>query len=567
MQKINLAGKWQLSQDGKPSIPGTLPGSTYLDYIENGMEDPFWGENETKANELARHDYRYSREFDLLGEMLLKEHLELVADGLDTLCTIRINGKIAGKTDNINRAWRIDVKNLCVQGKNTIDIDFANPYTEIEKRQSADPLPGGTPIPGVGHLRKAPCHFGWDWGPMLPPAGVARSIGLEAYDLRVEDLFIRQKHEEGKVTLTVTAHLNNSAGDIGGSLKLTNPEGKENIYMASYEGGILIWEILIEKPHIWWCNGLGGQPLYQIDIDVTRDRETAESLHRQIGLRTIELDTSPDQYGNQFRFVINGVPIFVRGADWIPPDSFITRADRDTMFFYAEATKRANMNMLRVWGGGMFENEDFYDACDENGILVWQDFIFACNAYPLHDQSYLENVHAEVIDNVRRLRHRASLALWCGNNENEVFQIFWKKDSLVKESNPKFYHITLRQWVAELDDVTPYWPGSPSSGSLDQRLHNMRPGEIHGDTHIWHIWHGMRKIEDFREFPTRFCSEYGMESMPSMHTIRSFTNEKSPGLFDPTMILHQKCTSGNEKMLYYLLAKYRNPAVRLSKVV
>lgn len=572
MEKLSLAGKWQLSQDGKPPIPGALPGSTYLDYIANGMADPFWGENETQANELARHDYRYSRVFCLSGEMLAKKHLELVADGLDTLCTIRVNGKIAGKTDNINRVWRIDVKDLCAAGNNSIDIDFANPYAEIEKRQNADPLPGGTPIPGVGHLRKPPCHFGWDWGPKLPPAGVARSIGLEAYDLRAEDLLIRQQHKDGGVTLTVTARLSDTAGEIAGSLKLTGPDGTKSVYAAVSEGGVLRWEILINNPRLWWCNGLGGQPLYQIDIDVTQNGGKVESLHRQIGLRTIALDTSPDRYGNQFRFIVNGVPIFVKGANWIPPDSFITRADRATMFFYAEAAKRANMNMLRVWGGGMFENEDFYDACDANGILVWQDFIFACNAYPLYDESYLENVHAEVTDNVRRLRHRASLALWCGNNENEVYKIFWKKGSPVRESNPAFYHITLRRWVAELDDATPYWPGSPSSGSSDRRLGDMKPGQTCGDTHLWHIWHGMRKIEDFRKFPTRFCSEYGMESMPSMHTIRSFTNEKSPGLFDPVMVLHQKCASGNEKMLYYLLAKYRNPEkfedfVYLSQIV
>jgi beta-mannosidase len=562
MKKYDLAGEWLLSQDGEKPIPGKLPGSTYIDYIKNGMEDPFWGTNETVANGLARHKYRYSRTFDLSGDMLKAQHVELVADGMDTLCSISINDKPAGKTNNINRIWRLGVREICVAGQNRIDIDFENPYEFIEDAQARDPLPGPmVPVRGVGHLRKTPCHFGWDWGPKLPPAGIARSIGLEAYDIRIEDLRVRQQHENGVVTLLISACTNSAvSGEITGELSLTNPEGKKDAYAARVADNTLIFEIVVENPQLWWCNGLGQQPLYDLDLVLKVNDTEADRVCRQIGLRTIELDTKPDKFGHQFRFVINGVPIFAKGADWIPPDSFITRADRETVFFYIDAAKRANMNMLRVWGGGMYENEDFYDACDQNGILVWQDFIFACNPYPLYDKNFLDNVHAEVSDNVRRLRHRASLALWCGNNETEMFERIWKKGSKVRESNPVFYHSILRQWVEEFDGVTPYWPGSPSSGVPGKRAHNMKEGTTLGDTHLWQIWHGMRRIESFRDYHTRFCSEFGMESMPSMHTVRSFTDEPSPGLFDPVMRLHQKCSSGNEKMLFYLLAKYRNPA-------
>jgi beta-mannosidase len=271
------------------------------------------------------------------------------------------------------------------------------------------------------------------------------------------------------------------------------------------------------------------------------------------------LDTEPDDLGRQFRFIVNGVPIFAKGADWIPSDSFVTRTTRDDYAFYIQSAKHAGMNMLRVWGGGMYERDDFYDLCDENGILVWQDFIFACGSYPLYEKEFLENVHGEVIDNVRRLRHHASLALWCGNNECEIMQMLWKRKKHIYESNRSFYHTILRGWVGELDDVTPYWPGSPSSGSLDDKVHQLKPGKIFGDTHLWQVWHGMDPIEAFRNFPTRFCSEFGMESMPSMHTIRMFTDNPSPGLFDPVMKLHQKSKGGNEKILLYLLAKYRNP--------
>jgi beta-mannosidase len=562
MKKYDLAGEWLLSCDGEKPIPGKLPGSTYIDYIKNGMEDPFWGMNETVANELARHKYRYSRTFELSGDMLMNQHLELIADGLDTLCSISINNLPVGKTNNINRIWRLDVKEICVPGQNRIDMDFENPYEFIEAAQAKDPLPGPMiPIPGIGHLRKTPCHFGWDWGPKLPPAGIARSIGLESYDTRIKDLRIRQRHENGTVALLISMFTEFAAsGEATGEVIFTNLDGKKETHTAVVTDNAMNFEITVENPQLWWCNGLGQQPLYHLEVALKVDGVEADHVSRKIGLRTIELDTQPDKYGHQFRFVINGVPIFAKGADWIPPDSFITRADRETMFFYIEAAKRANMNMLRVWGGGMYENEDFYDACDQNGILVWQDFIFACNPYPLYDNNFLDNVRAEVLDNVRRLRHRASLALWCGNNETEMFERIWKKGSKVRESNPIFYHGILRQWVEEFDGVTPYWPGSPSSGVLEKRAHNMKKGKTLGDTHLWQVWHGMRHIESFRDYHTRFCSEFGMESMPSMHTIKSFTDDPSPGLFDPVMRLHQKCSSGNEKMLYYLLAKYRNPA-------
>jgi beta-mannosidase len=562
MKTIDLSGKWRLNRDGAEPIPGRLPGCTYLDLMANGMPDPYYGENEIEAGEWARHDYRYTRTFLLDEETLKAKHLELVADGLDTLCSISINGKAAGKTDNINRVWRLDVKGLCVSGENSITLDFSDPYGYIEAKQKSDPLPKPmNPVDGVGHLRKTPCHFGWDWGPKLPPAGVARSIGLEAFDIRVTDLRIWQEHREGAVTIRVAAKLSDAkASGVEGKLAIIEPNGKKAVLHTAAEGASLRWDICVENPRLWWCNGLGEQPLYRLDLSIAQNGKEADRFRRQIGLRTVELDTAPDSHGHQFRFVVNGVPVFAKGANWIPPDSFITRADRETVDFYVETAKRANMNMLRVWGGGMYESEDFYDACDRNGILVWQDFIFACNPYPFYEKSFLDNVHAEVEDNVRRLRHRASLALWCGNNETEVFVKAWGKWPKVLQSNPDFYHNVLRGWVAELDGVTAYWPGSPSSGSASERPYNMKEGQIRGDTHLWQIWHGMRPIEAFRKFPTRFCSEYGMESMPSMHTIRTFTDDPDPGLFDPVMQSHQKCPGGNEKILYYLLAKYRNPA-------
>jgi len=525
--------------------------------MANGMADPFWGENETAAKELANHDYCYTRDFDVAPEFLAADHVELASSGLDTLCTLSINGVEIGKTDNIHREWRFDVKGVLRPGSNSISVLIANPYPYMAAKQAGEKLFGA--MGGNGnHIRKVPCHFGWDWGPVLPPAGLLGSIGLQFFDTRIQEARYTQSHTIGSVTIGIETILTHAfKGDA--LFQLTAPDGKDWRITLTGDDRVLRGSVTIENPALWWPNGLGEQPLYTAAITLKMGNTVLDSLTRRIGLRSIVLDTAPDDLGRQFRFAVNGVPIFAKGANWIPSDSFVTRTTRKDYAFYIESAKRAGMNMLRVWGGGMYEHDDFYDLCDENGILVWQDFIFACGSYPLHEKEFLENVRREVEDNVRRLRHHASLALWCGNNECEMMQILWKRKKHIYESNRNFYHTILRDWVNDLDSVTPYWPGSPSSGSPDKRPHQLKQGKICGDTHLWQVWHGMEPIEAFRKFPTRFCSEFGMESMPSMHTIRMFTDNPSPGLFDPVMKLHQKSKGGNEKILFYLLAKYRNP--------
>ncbi len=555
MQRYSLCGDWMLRQDSsKELLKGHLPGSTYLDLMVNGkLEDPFWGMNEERSKEVAHHDYEYSREFELTGEFLQAPHIELVASGLDTLATLLMNGQLIGEADNINRTWRFDVKPYLKEGLNSIQILLKNPFPYVEAKQAQKPLQGmDKKAAANGHLRKTPCHFGWDWGPSLPPAGLIGDLRLESYEVRIDQVHILQHHEEGKVRLEVTASLMGDTVDaLAASCRITTPEGNSDTYPAELQAGKIYCNITVQDPKLWWCNGLGEQPLYTLEILAGEQ----DSCTKTIGLRTIQLNTSPDEWGNQFRFEVNGVAIFAKGANWIPTDSFVTRTSYETLEFYISSAKRANMNMLRVWGGGYYESDAFYELCDRYGILVWQDFVFACNSYPFYDAKFLENVHQEVIDNVSRLRHHASLALWSGNNENELFRTFWKKGSEIYESNMNFYHKILPKWVTELDGVTPYWPGSPSSGSLEYKTHDMN----RGDTHLWQIWHGMLPIEAFRRYPTRFCSEFGMESMPSMHTIRSFTDQMDLKLFDPVMQLHQKSVGGNEKMLFYLLAKYRNP--------
>lgn len=561
MLRLDLKGTYTLYRDGKDPIPGKLPGCTYLDYMANGMEDPFLEMNETEAKKLAEHDYRYSGSFTLSDDMLSMPHVDFVGDGLDTLCHVIINGTEIGYTDNIFRSWRFDIRPYVHTGENTLELAFDNPYPYVEKKNAANPLPKpNAQFTGSGQLRKVASHFGWDWGPWLPPAGVEKSIAVEAYDVRIDDVKIEQFHEGGRVRVKASVALSDTVlpGGTALSLDFTTPKGEIRSFEGELSEGSAVFNIPVTDPELWWPNGLGAQPLYTLTVNLSENGALVENVTKKIGLRTVRLDTAPDELGRNFRFIINDVPIFVRGADWIPSDIFITRSTKETYDFYISETARANMNFIRVWGGGRYECEDFYDACDRYGILVWQDFCFACNAYPFNDKAFLDNVYAEVRDNVRRLRHRASLAVWCGNNENELFARIQKKNVLW-QMNIDFYHNTLNHWLRDFDQLTEYWPGSPSSGVRDEMPQDLKPGHISGDSHLWQVWHGLQPIEAYKNFRTRLCTEFGMESMPSMKAVRAFTSKPDIELSDPVMTLHQKCEGGNNKMLYYLLAKYRNP--------
>lgn len=593
MKRIDLAGLWRLSEpDSAPEnggqvsplivepreIPGRLPGCTYLDLAAAGLiPDPFWGRNEDEARKAADRDFEYSRTFTLDKEDLEEEQLDLVISGLDTLARIRVNGKEAGRGDNVFRIWRFGVKDLVREGENSIAILFENPFPVIRQKQAVRPMASMAGIKGVSHIRKVQSHFGWDWGPCLPPAGVSGTIGLEAYGGRIEDCLIRQEHRGGAVTLHVelqfrgpdsakgtepytleyslSAPGESAGGEGADSGKAGN--GKAASGTLPFNGKTGSFDIQVENPKLWWCNGLGEQPLYRLNVAVIEKQgnRVIDSVEKSFGLRTITLDRTPGRRGTAFRFVINGTPVFARGADWIPGDSFVTRSGAEDIRFYIESAKWANMNMLRVWGGGYYESDEFYNACDKNGILVWQDFCFACSSYPFGDPQFLENLRQEVIDNVRRLRHHPSLALWSGNNENEILSGLWKRKKNLYESNNNFYYDTLAAWVEELDGTRPYWPGSPSSGERGRNANDLN----NGDTHLWQVWHGLMPVEYFRKLPTRFCSEFGLESFPSMRALALFTEDSNPRITDPVMMGHQKSQGGNQKILFYLLAKYRSP--------
>ncbi|MDR0436200.1 MAG: hypothetical protein LBH11_05500 [Propionibacteriaceae bacterium] len=552
MQTLDLGGEWLLTDlSTGVDLVGRLPGQNYLDLEAAGViPDPFWADNEATATKVAEHVFSYVRGFEVDRSLLEALHVELVCAGLDTLATVRLNDKVVLQADNAFRTWRVDVKDVLKPGANRIEVLFASPLPYLAAKARETKLFAVGFGAKAAYLRKPQCHYGWDWGPNLPPVGITGGIEIQAYQARLDEVRVVQEHRDDQtVTLRVAATvagttLDATAGEINGytvRTMLTDPSGEPT-------------SLTIANPQLWWCNGLGSQPLYTLTVElVAADGTVCDSVTKRVGLRTLTLETPRDEHGRNFRFVLNGVPIFAKGADWIPSDTFITRTTRADLAYYFDAAVRANMNMLRVWGGGYYESDDFYDLADERGILIWQDFAFACSEYPLTDNAFLANVKAEVHDNVTRIRHHASLALWSGNNEVFALLGLMKKPSAARHK--VFFHVTLRDWVKADDDITAYWPGSPSSGEANRSA----LGYNHGDSHLWRVWHGMAPIESLGALPARFCSEFGLESMPERATVSRFTDAVEPSIEDPVMKVHQKSGGGNEKMLFYILSKYPEP--------
>lgn len=576
----NLAGAWQLKDcNTGQTLPGHLPGCNYLDLkAADLIDDPFWGDNEKRAKELAYHDYEYRRHFTLEKGFSFCDDVALVVSGLDTLAIIHLNGHLVAETENAHRTYRFPIKKLLrtqPDEGNELVILFKSPFPYLEKKQKECPviLSSAFGVSGTQHIRKPLYHFGWDWAPVLPPCGILGEIKIEGHTTaRISNVRVEQSHTTEKVKLSVGIQTESFVSDVrmlSVETRLTIVDGisQRDTAKLNADGTINI-TIDVENPQLWWCNGLGAQPLYELSITLKEtDKKGTVSLDnwtRQIGLRTIELNTEADQWGSNFQFKINGVPVFAKGANWIPTDSFVTRTTSQQLDYLIYSAKNANMNMLRVWGGGFYESDAFYSLCDRYGIMVWQDITFACASYSLNSDAYLSLVEEEVRDNVQRLRHHASLTVWCGNNEIKALSdISFKRPKELKQAEEVFFFQTLPDWITRQDSQTPYWPGSPTNGITGGGKANSCR---HGDTHLWQVWHGMQPLNAFHKFRTRFCSEYGTESLPSVKTLLRFTNNPEIDLFDPIMLQHQKSGDGNEKMLFYILSRYRRPSTTLDYI-
>ena len=577
MRIQSLAGAWEFRQVGTEEwLPASVPGGVHTDLLALGhIPDPFVADNEKRVQWVAESDWIYRCSFSCSPELLAEEKILLVCEGLDTLATVVLNGHELGNPDNMFRRYEWEVNSfLDSKGANELTITFDSPVKYTAEKQAIRPLPGVLQaIPGSPHLRKAPCQFGWDWGPQLPPIGIWKEIRLEGYnEARFSNLHLQQKHDRGNVTVEAKVVVQRwEDTPIAVVVRITTPNDEiiEKDAPIPLQGEVVV-KVPIPNPELWWPNGYGGQPLYQVEVSLIRDDPSKEGLldqHRyQVGLRTIELRQKQDQWGRSFVFAVNGIPILCKGSNWIPADSFPTRITDEYLESLIRSAAETHQNMLRVWGGGFYEEERFYDLCDRYGILVWQDFIFSCSIYPLDDPEFTENIRLEVVENIRRLRHRASLALWCGNNEMEWGWVDWdwNRPELqdLKAAYNHFFHHTLPAWCQTEDPDHSYWPSSPSSDTpfVDPN------GQRQGDSHYWDVWHGRKPFTAYRDQYPRFMSEFGFQALPPLATIRTYADEADWNMTSYIMEQHQKNASGNSLMVAQMLDTFRLPKDFVSMV-
>ena len=550
MTPIDLAGEWALSDDsGQYACAISLPTDGITALHDAGLiPDPYWGRNEYDLRWIAERDWVAERTIDLA-----ETDVELVLSGVDTIVEVRVNGTHIFTCDNAFRTWRISLGEVAKVGENIISLTFKNSIAHAAALQAKQPfyLPyqeGNNPIPNVNLLRKPQCDYGWDWNIALAPFGVYGEMRVEvAKTPRIDSILVHQTHDAGAVTLTIDTQLSHYEGEVTVSI------AGQTTY-AQCMHGICSASVRIENPDLWWPAGQGAQPLY--DLTVRAGDVTAT---RKIGLRQIDLVTEKDAAGLGFKFRVNGRDVFAKGANWIPADALAGRITPAKTRDLLQSAVDANMNMIRVWGGGRYEADWFYDLCDELGLMVWQDFMFSCNIYP-SDEAYLENVRAEAVENVQRLQHHASLALWCGDNEL-IGALTWfeetRKDRDRYLVNYDRLNRTLEQALKSVDPGANWWPSSPSPGPLDFNDAWHQDGS--GDMHFWSVWHEGRDFDHYRDVSPRFCSEFGFQSYPSMNTVRAFAAPEDHNIAAPVLEAHQKNAGGNARIAETMFRTFRWP--------
>jgi beta-mannosidase len=565
--------------------PAQVPGVVHTDLLRNSLiPDPFDRDNEFRLQWIGLTDWEYQTVFQVDAAALAHGHVDLVFDGLDTLADVSLNDQAILHAVNMFRHWRIPAKPLLKPGPNTLRVVF---HSAIEKMiPYVKSLPYVLPsisthnfgneenIATAPYTRKAPYQYGWDWGPRFMTEGIWQPVRLETWDaLRIDNFHIHQQRVTAD-TASVTAELDIEAGTPTTATltlahaELSGAQTTDGTQTLQLDAGMnhLSFPIRIATPKLWYPVGYGPQNRYRFLASISLGRKVVGvRAEVKTGLRSLELRRVADQWGKSFEFVVNGIVVFSKGADVIPFDSFPNRVTPEVHRKILQAARDAHMNMVREWGGGYYESDDFYDICDELGIMVWQEFMFGGDMIP-GDTSFQENVREEAIEQIKRLRDHPSIVIWCGNNEVETGWYHWVDRQQFKEAiSPEIrdrvwqdylvmFADILKSSVTQYADPVPYWPSSPTANfeEIPDNQHN-------GDMHYWAVWHQQAPAEDYtKQFP-RFMTEYGFQSFPEMRTIRAFAKPEDFDIHSTVMQAHQKNKGGNERILTYMLREYREP--------
>lgn len=589
---IPIASGWEVRATGNTQNPdfktwhsATVPGVVQTDLLNNKLiPDPFYGDNEARLQWIGLTDWEYRTTFQVDPTTLAHEHVDLVFEGLDTYAEVFVNEQSVLKADNMFRSWRVPVKQVLKPGPNTLRVAFVSPITSMIPKVKALPyqLPSISTqnegneenVATAPFTRKAPYNYGWDWGPRFITIGIWKPVRLETWDaMRVADFHIQQQ-KITKDSASLAAQLEIEASQAGSAtiaIAQDNAGGAmANVasHTVQLDTGLNTVSIpfRVANPKLWYPHGYGAQPRYKFSASVRggKDKQPTTTAEVKTGLRSIELRREYDQWGRSFTFVVNGIPVFAKGANVIPFDSFPNRVTPQQHRQILQSAIDANMNMVRDWGGGYYESDDYYDICDELGLLIWQEFMFGGDMVP-GDVAFQENVRQEAIEQVKRLRDHPSVVLWCGNNEVATGWAGWGDRVAFKEMIPPtarervwqdyvvLFHDVLKSVVNQYGDPVPYWPSSPGT--------NFEKGDDpnYGDMHYWTVWHALAPIEMYTQQFPRFMSEFGFQSFPEMRTIASFAQPSDFAIDSVVMRSHQKNHGGNERILTYMLRDYPEP--------
>ncbi len=563
--------------------PAAVPGVVHTDLIKNKIiEDPFFRLNERGVQWIDKEDWMYVTHFDLTDEMFNRGNIRLVFKGIDTYADVYLNGQKLFSANNMFREWKADIKKLAKKTDNKLEVLLLSPIKMDIPKFDALPYqyPTGPDQSENGGIfnktvsvfaRKAGYHYGWDWGPRLVTQGIWRPVFVQAWDdLRMEDVFVEQKEVTAKKAV-ITTHVEVIADKQipGATIKITDKQtgqvfGTTTVDLTSGVNTVTV-NFNINNPKLWWSNGLGDPHLYEFKTELIVNNDVKDIQLTKTGIRSLKVINKPDQYGKSLYFELNGVPVFAKGANYVPADNFLPRVTKETYEKNILDAVNVNMNILRVWGGGIYENDYFYELCDKYGILVWQDFMFACSMYPSEGE-FLENVRQEAIDNVKRLRNHPSIAIWCGNNEAYDGWFGWGRKEGYEKQNPEYASTIWRQYDDLFHKLLPsvvkeyapegfYWRSSPFSQE------GKSCDENNGDRHYWGVWHGRHPIARFNTEKSRFFSEYGFQSFPEFESIKKYAPDSADWkITSEVMMDHQRAGAYANKLIEdYLLNEYQKP--------